>query len=580
MNKLNLFLKKNLQLKIIITCLSLILITQTSYILASDISQNAKYADLRSNFLNINEAFFSEIDIASMSPQEIATFLGGSPSPFKVEEKIGGVSGTQNIYGANHACMNQYGIQSICWFNTGGTRGIKGAEDCGASVSNDYQKAITDTSLHCKTEAPWSGFRFWLGTGSNFNYINDSFPNAKNIPTNRLCAEVEFPSQDKLRLNYTNSKFSIEQTPNISQIVNPEKAGEHLRKLQWEWGTYTATKTTAEGATKDEEYGGTYQNGGSHFYHKPTSYGRTPADRIFAIDNNTLAICMGDIPTGVRSGMRPSYAANPLLTLGGIDDNGITTAPSYLNYVTRIYLQANLDGASIANYPFDIKINKLWMMYEENGVFATSFNDKGTLGLEMIEQGETAYHPFIVHNVAKENRDYRIFMAMGGNLVLNSKEDWFRLFIDSNNNGILDDSEKNNELTPSSIINIEANTDMSFILAHTPDFTSNYQAKEKYSRMFSQGSISFIEEGRMRSASYAVRTWQGSTDEQKTKEQWFAETQYPAADSAWAIYHDFNLGKDLNSNPNLLRNTPDFKNIFTSPASARLYFQLISQGKK
>jgi hypothetical protein len=103
-------------------------------------------------------------------------------------------------------------------------------------------------------------------------------------------------------------------------------------------------------------------------------------------------------------------------------------------------------------------------------------------------------------------------------------------------------------------------------LVHTPDFKNAF-ALERYGRKFLQGTLSFIEVGRLRSASYAVRTWEANTkDDIDNKAQWIADTQYPNdefdAMSYWNRYREFNQDKDIATNPKLVRNSPDFKIIF------------------
>ncbi len=117
-----------------------------------------------------------------------------------LEEKTGGVGKTQNIYGASYSCKNSQFKQAICWLNTGGTEGIRYHpkeginNDCGETTHNDYLTAFADTFLHCnKANTPWSGFRFWLGTGTQTEFLVQRFPNAENMPINRFCTEIEFP---------------------------------------------------------------------------------------------------------------------------------------------------------------------------------------------------------------------------------------------------------------------------------------------------------------------------------------------------------------------------------------------------
>lgn len=544
--------------------------------MASDLLSNSRYDALKSDFLNINPSYFSEIDISNMNSAEMAFFLGGksTDSPLLLEEKTGGVSGIQNIFGANYACENSYGQNAACWYNTGGTEGVKHKasdnihNDCGFSAGNDITEAMTNTSLHCtNADTPWSGYRFWLGTGNSKEFLVQQFPGGDTIPVNRFCAEVEFPEPTKLFLAYSDTRSDIVTYPHLSQLVNPSIAGEHLRNIMWEWGSYTSTKTTAEGTTRDQEIGSLYQQGGSHFYHKQTFANRPPADRIFAIDNNTLVACMSEIPTGVRTGMGDSYASNPFLTLGGHDSEGITNAANYLNYLTRVYWQVELDPNSLANYPLQIKINKIWAMYEENEILALGDGGK-TLGVDMVTTGGTAYYPFTLWNDATDERTYRIFMASGSNTIYKNaaqtetRDRTFKVYIDANNNKTLDDDELPSALLPNDLITLQPNINTSFIIEHRPDFSRFNDNKKLYDKRYFHGSISFIEDGRLRSTGYAVRTWEGSSADIASKEQFFEQSKYASADSDWAVYHDFNLGKNVESNPHLLRNTPDFKNIF------------------
>jgi len=537
---------------------------------ASNLLDDERYKNLRNDFLNITPSYFSEIDIENMTDKQLDAFLGGKKigSPLLLEEKTGGVGKTQNIYGASYSCKNSQFKQAICWLNTGGTEGVRYHpkeginNDCGETTHNDYLTAFADTFLHCnKANTPWSGFRFWLGTGTQTEFLVQRFPNAENMPINRFCTEIEFPEPHRLSLAYSNKLSNIKENPHLSQLVNPSIAAPHLRNIMWQWGTYTAHKINVQGTAKSKETGGMYQIGGSHFYHKPTYNGRPPADKIYAIDDKTLVICMGDIPSGVRSGMRPSYAANPFLTIGGVDSEGVTISGNYLNYITRIYLQAEMNPESIANYPLTIKINKIWVMYEENEIIAVG--DKGkTLGVDMVMQSDSAYYPFTILNAAEEDRTYRVIMNSNSNIIFKKIYDSFKVYLDTNNNNILDDSESISPIPPNETITLSANQNASFIIKHTPDFSRIKDRKMRYKKKFLHGSVSFIEVGRIRSASYAVRTWQGTSEEIKQKNAFFKMSHYPSEESGWAKYHELNFGKDINNNPNLIRNTPDFKKLF------------------
>jgi hypothetical protein len=538
---------------------------------ASDLLTHSRYSDMRANFLNINEDFYSEIDISSFSGSEMNDFLGGkgTNSPLLALEKTGGKTNfTQNIFGALHSCKNSYGEQAACWYSTGGTLGAFNEPDCGVATGDDYTVAITDDSRTCNVpDAGWSGWRFWTGTGSDTLFLEQRFPGAVDMPLNRICAEIEFPGPSELFFGYS-GRSDIDSDPLLLQLVNPNVAGDHLKEIVWEFGTYTATKTDSAGNTKNEEYGGMYQPGGSHFYHKPTSFDKPPADKIFAINQNTLVICMGDIPTGVRSDARPTYAANPMLTLGGVDSSGKTTAANYLNYITRIYWNAEIDPATLANYPFDIKINKLWVMYEENEIIAFEQGGRGnTLGLEMTKDGESVINAFTLWNDADETRQYRVLISHANNLILSPTSpdaENFKIFEDTNNNGLLDSAELSNQILPNSTILMAPNENKSFLIEITPDFNHLY-AKERHGRKFFHGTIGFVEQGRLRSASYAVRVWE-DTGGNINKSEFYKDTQYPLTDSLdrfsyWFLNDEFNFGKDIENNPDLIRNNPDFINI-------------------
>jgi hypothetical protein len=557
----------------------LILITSCTYshVLASDILTNPRYTDLQNEFLNINPDLFFEIDIAGMTSGERSVFIQGAAagSPLKLEEKISTNSLDESQFGATHSCTNSFGDDAICWYSTGGSIGAFSDGTCGDPIQGDYATAVAATAKHCNvSDVDWSGLRFWLGTQNRTEFVIDQFPGANNNPVNRLCIEMTLPDQSNLYMDYSNPKSiastssSIEDNPHLSQLVNPEVAGAHLRDIMYEWGTYISPRLNDAGTTTDNELGGTYQNGGSHFYHKFTRYDTVPADRIFAIDTNTLVACMSNIPSSGRAGMRPIYTANPLLTLGGVDENGLTTAPSYLSHITRVYFDFVEYNAAV-NYPFDISVNKMWMMYENNDIVLAD-KKGGTLGVDVIEQGDSASYPITLFNNANIDRTYRVFMAMGEKLLRTTDSDDFQLFEDNNGNHILDASERSTLIPANSTFTIPANRVINnYILVHTPDFNSAF-VLERHGKNFLQGTISVIEEGRLRSANYAVRTWEASPEDIPDKSQWIKDTQYPSDDSEWKKNKEFNLEKNIETNNNLIRNTPDFRTVtsrFPKPPS-------------
>ena len=78
-----------------------------------------------------------------------------------------------------------------------------------------------------------------------------------------------------------------------------------------------------------------------------------------------------------------------------------------------------------------------------------------------------------------------------------------------------------------------------------------------------QGTISFLEVGRLRSASYAIRAWQLGDNEVIDESAWFSATRYPSDTNDWFLLREFNNEFNSDSNPYLLRNTLDFINLIT-----------------
>jgi hypothetical protein len=522
-----------------------------------------RYKSMLTDFLNVNPAYFSEIDINAMSNTSRSSFMSSNSDTagFRLDE----LAGHENwyAYGAKHVCTNSQGKLAACWYGTGGSLGgIFQGNTCGNPTGNSYSVATTDPNILCQGTVRWSSINFWLNAYDNNDYVEDAFPGAKNMPLNRLCIEMELPNSGLVLKN-----SQIEAKPELSQLVNRSVVNPNYQNMSFEWGTYTAPRTDASGQTINAELGDSYQPGGSHFYHKPTAYGAYPADRIYALDKNTFVACIGNIPTGVRSGERPTYAANPLLTLGGDDINGITNAFSYLKYLTRIYFRfsSTYDPTkgedTQATYPFDIKINKFWMMYENNDIFA--MHHGSVLGQDIIKQGEVAYYPFTLYNFAPEDRTYRLFVAMGGAQPLANPSPGISVIEDLNNNGKIDSGEPT--INPYATITLKANTNYHFIIKHAIDFTNFYDGVLKsHNRNFGQATVSFIQLNRLRSASYAIRTWEGNETSKGEKIKFFDSARYPSDSSAWYTYKQFNADFNPSTNPNLIRNTPDFVKAINS----------------
>lgn len=510
---------------------------------------DSRYDTLRQHYLDIDPSYYSEIDFTSLSPSEKDTLLfGGKDSTLglKINERPG-TSREPAQFGARHWCQSSAGQDAVCWFSTGG-KDLIDTPDCGTPTGDNYQVALESPVCNEGTWSPWYGSHWWLNARDGDDYVSDGFPNASNMPLNRLCMEFELPFEQVM---FDDEQYDIATQPELSQIINPDVLHPNLREIPFGWGTYTAP-FNSEGKTTDEEVGGTFQGGGTHFYHRPTSYSRIPTDRAFAIDERTIVTCIGPYPTGVRSGMRPAYVANPLMTLAGSDSEGITNAYSYINYLTRVYISWR-PPEQMALYPLDIKLTRTWVMYEKNDVFAMSGKGE-VLGVDMIEAGQTAYYPFTIYNAAKEDREYRLFMNAGEVLPFDKVLPHFVLYEDKNKNGVVDSNEQA-PFVPGEFIRLTAQTGKSFIAAHRPDFSSNDQTYMRYNRTFAQGTIMFLEKDRMRSASYAVRTWQGSKEDLAIKDELLADMVYPAPDSHYALLAEYN---EAPSNPRLIRNSPDF----------------------
>ncbi len=429
------------------------------------------------------------------------------------------------------------------------TGGSKGHHQplCGASVGNSYDTALTCNECICNPDQ-WengSSTRLWTGATQNNNYISTLF-GVPNMALNRFCWEVELPV-DRVRFSTpSNTNGDI----GLSQVVNPDDAHENLRWFTFEVGSYTSVFKSDTG-TGDEEQGGTFQGGGTHFYHKHTLYGRYPLDHAYAINENTMLACMGPSPAGVRSGMRPTYAGNPLQTVVGENENGETDAYQYTSYLTRVYFDIH---SLEVRHPATVKYTKAYLFYESNDIFALS-GEGAVLGTDIIETGNTAHYPITVYNWAQENRDYRMIMVAGGNLAMNAPSDHFKVFIDANSNGVLDAGETN-EIEPNEVITLTANTDFDLIIAHTPNFGSSYETRQRYDTTFAQAGITLKEVNRMRMTTYSVRTWQGSAADVSNKETLLSQRVYPALDSEYAVYAEYNHDKPNNNR--LVRNSPDY----------------------
>ena len=288
-----------------------------------------------------------------------------------------------------------------------------------------------------------------------------------------------------------------------------------------------------------------------------------PLDRAYALDERTLVACIGPNPSGVRSGMRPTYVANPLLTVTGANmDYGTTNAYSYLNYLTRIYLGWSFShkAQSSAIHPLNIKLNRVFMAYERDHMFAIDDNG-GVLATGLVNDQGYAQHKFNLVNLNDTQRTLRVFMVAGGNLPFNESAEHFKLVIDENENGIRDEDET--PLVPQSLLILPPNKILKFIVLHSPDFQSNDQSPKRsmrYDRHHAQASVTFQEVNSMRSASYAFRTWQRLDSDNKTDTQILSVMHYPHDKSPYKIYAELNEDPE---NPRLIRHYPDYKEAWS-----------------
>ena len=201
----------------------------------------------------------------------------------------------------------------------------------------------------------------------------------------------------------------------------------------------------------------------------------------------------------------------------------------------------------------NLKSSKV-LFLEDNEIFAMNW-PWSILGVDMIKAWDIATYPFTLYNDADEGRTYRISMVAGWNLPMTKISSHFKLYEDVNLDGKLDLWDV--ELSPYSNITLNANVDKKFLILHSPDFNNWNQSLERYGRKFSHGWVTFQEIWRLRSASYAVRTWQGTEEELLYKDNLISQMVYPSSESDYIKQAERN--QDKPNNPRLIRNTPDFK---------------------
>lgn len=504
--------------------------------------EHSKYQMLKRDFLNVSQGLHM-IDFNAMPSNQLNTLsahLHSGNNTFGLGMwQFGPASASAQkwqMFGVAGQCNNQQGDTAVCWKGTGGTRGgifneaTKG--HCGAVLPAGTQYTDDVSAQTCReSKTGWSSFFFWLGVGNNFNYVQDHFPNTQNKALNRLCIEMEWPEN-----NIFTGEPYIKKEPLGSQFVN-NAIHENLKYLSFELGTYTAPRTDANGATTDEEVGGTYQGGGSHFYHKPGRHAYKPTDKIYALDARTLVYCAGDMPTGVRSGMRPAYANNPLQGVIGHGADGKPLTPNYWNSVTRVYFQFDNPRESLATYPYQIKINKLWMLYEPNDIMLLTDQGNDVVSNRFVASNDQAVHQIMIHNLTNKGadpkgyRDYRLYVVEGGATPENQKARWMSVYIDNEQGGqagVVDETDT--EVKPMDIIRLPNGDSKRLLVMHRPDFNHSYSGTfTRFGRRVSQVKVGLQEIGRLRSGGITLRTWSRLESEQVSpayEAKWFQRSFY------------------------------------------------------
>jgi hypothetical protein len=512
-----------------------------------------KYDAMRAEFLNVDPTYLSEVvfsDYYGDASQDFSMSDGDNLLELKINE--GGFKGWYTFGGAYWADNLLHGGKSLARYMTGGSPG-NNAPVGGSSVDNDYATALAHPERIYKPDewAAGSGVRLWIGAHSRSTFVLPLFKGLERGPANRICFEVELPVD---RMRFSSQGASRDGgDPGRAQLVNADVAHDNLDWVRAEMGSYTSVYgSDLLNWTNNPESGGTFNPGGAHFYHKPASYQRHPLDKAYALNENTIVFCFGTAPSGVRSGMRPPFCINPLMTVVGDNSQGLTDAYQYVPYLTRVYFDIL---STETKHPATVKYNKVWVMYERNDIQALSGRGS-VMGVDMVTRGEPAIYPFTIFNDAAEARTYRITVMAGGNLARDSATDALRIHVDANANGARDAGE-DAELAPAGAVTLPAKTDLDLVVVHRPNWDSTYETNERYGRRFAPAGITLQEVGRMRMTSYAIRTWLGTAEEVANKAALLEKMRYPAPDSIYKSQAVWN--QDKPDNLRLIRNTPDFR---------------------
>jgi hypothetical protein len=530
---------------------------------SSSVLDSAKYDSMKAQFLNVDPRYFAEVVFADHYGDPAQDF-GKADGHNRLELRIneGGFMGWHTFGGTYWADNRLHAAKSLARYMTGGSPHNHGSVG-GSSVDNDYATALAHPERIHKREqwATGSGTRLWIGAGSRRTFLLPLFKGLQYGPANRICFEVELPA-DRMRFS-PQGRTRDGGDPGRAQLVNPQVADDNLDWVRAELGTYTSVYgSDLLGCENNPEIGGTFNRGGCHFYHKPASYQRYPLDRAYALSDDTIVFCFGTAPSGVRSGMRPPFCINPLMTVVGDNAEGHTDAYQYIPYLTRVYFDIL---STETKHPATVKYNKVWVMYERNEIQALS-GEGSVQGVDLVTRDQGATYPLTIFNDAAEARTYRVTVMAGGNLARDSATDTLRIYVDENANGTRDEGEQA-ELEPAGTVTLQPKTDLDLVAVHRPNWGSTYETNERYDRRFAPAGITLQEIGRMRMTSYAIRTWLGTAAEVANKEALLARMRYPAPDSVYKTQAVWNHEKP--DNPRLVRNTPDFRMALQKLAARR-----------
>ena len=233
----------------------------------------------------------------------------------------------------------------------------------------------------------------------------------------------------------------------------------------------------------------------------------------------------------------------------GNQPSGQTDAYQYFHYTTRGYLDIQHVSPS---HPYFTRLNKVLLLYEDNEIFAMGEGGK-VMGVDMVEDGDTATHPFVIYNNANEVRTYRIWIQAGDNIAVKVHDNRWNVWVDDDKDGVKDPSETT-ELVGEGTVTLQPHTDLSLVGLHTPGWQ---ETNAFHNRRSADAGVTIQELDRLRMASYHVRTWEGSAAEVADKSNILPTLTYHQANSHYEVHAQWN--QDKPNNMRLVRNSPDYQ---------------------